>query len=205
MTDQISLDAQGLWSALAILQCEQIACVPTERERRLYRWFNICVYSMAALFVLLSGVGAVGGDHSSAFYAVLGLLGLVSVALMLGTIVLFFLNWGLIRKLYRHAQLRKRLKLADYFASAFSAERKATVVGNVVTMLTFIVGWLLILASFFGAVAIVVEDIRVKETGLFAVGSVYLVMFLVGVSFISFRYVRRGKQRLEWCCSCRKR
>jgi len=197
MTDQISLDTQGLESALEILRREQTDCVPTERERRLYRWFNICVYSMAALFVLLSVVGAVGGDQSSAFYAVLGLLSLVSGALMLGTIVLFFLNWGLIRKLYRHAQLRKRLRLADYFASAFSAERKSTAVGNVIALLMFIAGWLLILFSFFGAVAIVIQDIRLKEMGAVAVGSVYLVMFLVGVSFISFRYMRRGKQRLE--------
>ena len=197
MTDQISLDAQGLESALAILQREQTAYVPTERERRLYRWFNICVYSMAVVFVLGSIVGPMIGKESGPLYAVFGLLGIVAGVLMLGTIVLFFLNWTLIRKLYRHAQLRKRLKLADYFASAFSAERKTTVVANVVTMLTFIAGWLLILFSFFGAVAIVIEDIRVKQMGPVAVGSVYLVMFLIGVSFISFRYVRRGKQRLE--------
>lgn len=196
MTDQVSLDAQGLESALAILRREQTAYVPTEREKRLYRWFNICVYSMAAVFVLLSVVGAVSEDRSDAFYVVLGLLGLVSGALMFGTVVLFFLNWGLMRKLYRHAQLRKRLRLADYFASAFSAERKTTAVRNIIALLMFIVGWLLILFSFVGAVLIVIQDISVKEMRAVA-GSVYLVMFLVGVSFISFRYIQRGKQRLE--------
>jgi len=54
MTDKISLDAQELESALGILQREQVACVPTERERRLYRWFNICVYLTAASFVFVA-------------------------------------------------------------------------------------------------------------------------------------------------------
>jgi len=192
MTDQISLDAQGLDSALAILQREQTAYVPTERERRLYRWFNICVYSMAVVFVLGSIVGPMIGKESGPLYAVFGLLGLVAGVLMLGTIVLFFLNWTLIRKLYRHAQLRKRLKLADYFASAFSAERKSTAVGNVIALLMFIAGWLLILFSTFGALVIV------AIAGMhWIVGAVYLAMVLVGVSFVSFRYMQRGKQRLE--------
>lgn len=196
MTDQISLDAQALESALAILQREQVTCVPTERERRLYRWFNICVYSMAVVFVLVVSMGAVdGGKGSDPFRIVFGLLSLVAAAFMLATIVLFFLNWGLIRKLYRHAQLRKRLNLADYFASAFSAERKATVVGNVVTLLMFIAGCLLILVSFFGAVGIAIEESRGQAMGPLA--SVFVATFLVGVSFISFRYMRRGKQRLE--------
>jgi hypothetical protein len=197
MTDQISLDAHGFESALEILRREQAVCVPTERERRLYRWFNISVYSMAAVFVLLLMAPMIG--ESGPMRMVYGFLALVAGALMLGTIVLFFLNWGLIRKLYRHAQLRKRLRLTDYFASAFSAERKTTVVGNVISMLTFIAGWLLILSSLLvGAVTIAIEEIRAAGMGWVALtGAIYLVMFLVGVSFVSFRYMQRGKQRLE--------
>jgi hypothetical protein len=197
MTEHISLDAHGLESALGILQREQTACVPTDREKRLYRWFNICVYATAVVFVLMASMGAMGEEVSDSFHMMLGLLGLVAGALMLGTIVLFFLNWGLIRKLYRHSQLRKRLRLGDYFAAAFSAERKTTAVGNVIALLTFIAGWLLILASFFAAVVIVIGETSPKETGSIAMGSVFVPMFLVGVSFISFRYMRRGKQRLD--------
>lgn len=198
MTEQISLDAHGLESALGILQREQTACVPTQRERRLYRWFNICVYATAAMFVLMTSMGAWGEeDGSDSFYMMLGVLGFLAGALMLVTIALFFLNVPLMRKLYRHSQLRKRLRLGDYFAAAFSAERKTTRVGNVVALLTFIAGWLLIPASFLAIVAIVVGDTHVGEMELLAAGSVFVPMFLVGVSFISFRYMRRGKQRLE--------
>ena len=196
MTDQISLDAQGLDSALGILQREQTAYLPTEREQRLYRWFNICVYSMAILFVLeFAMVGA--ADKEGALSILFGLLSFVVGALMLATVILFFMNLGFMRKLYRHAQLRKRLRLASYFADAFSAERKSSLAGNIVTQLTTIAGWLLIVFAFFGAVAVAIEDASVKDIGALAAGSVYLGVFLVGVSFISFRYARRGKQQLE--------
>ena len=208
MTDKISLDAQELESALGILQREQVACVPTERERRLYRWFNICVYSTAALWVFVSAssvfiISRAPGDivNSDRFVAILGFISLVNGVLTVGAVVLFFLNWGLIRKLFRHAQLRKRLKLDNYFASAFSAERKTTVVANVTTLLTSIVGWSLILISFFAALGSIGTNIEsIEEKAAVEVAYVVLglmLMALVGVSLVSFRYVQRGKQRLE--------
>jgi hypothetical protein len=207
MTDKISLDAQELESALGILQREQVACVPTERERRLYRWFNICVYSTAALWVFVSAssvfiISRAPGDivNSDRFVAILGFISLVNGVLTVGAVVLLLLNWGLIRKLYRHAQLRKRLKLANYFANAFSAERKTTVVRNVTTLLMSIAGWLLILTSFFlvgGFILASIEGIT-ANAGLDVVYFVIVILIaLVGVSLISFRYVQRGKQRLE--------
>jgi hypothetical protein len=198
MSDQVSLDAQGLRDALAILQREQAAYLPTERELTFYRWFSIFAYSTAASVGLVIALGVVSDDiQAGTMSVVFEFLSIAALVTMFATIVLFALNTSLIRKLYRLAKLRKRLNLADYVAEALYAARHP--LRRFVTTMTHVVslvGWLLIIGAFLGGVAVVFTVLD-EGTSPITLGSIYLATFVVGVSFISFRYIRRGKHQLE--------
>lgn len=198
MAEEISLDAQGLQTALAVLQREQTAYLPSASERKRYRAFNLCVYVMAA-GVVAEGtmMGGAIGETSEAYYVLLGFVTILVGLLMLATVVLFFLNLGLIRKLHGHAQLRRRLNLRDYFAGAFSAERRATRIANVLTLLLAVLGGCFVVLGLGGLIAVGFADLRAAKIGLMAAASVYVVMVVLGISFFSFHFMRRGQQRLE--------
>jgi hypothetical protein len=195
MTEQISLDAQALEAALGILHREQAAYLPTRRERALYRAFNVSAFSMvlvSALFLFLTI-----DLEEKVFSLILGLLFIVGGLVSLATLVLLILNIGLIHKLYRHAQLRRRLRLAFYFAPVFSAERRQKRVVNALTMLITVVG---VLFSLVGLLLLGVSVWAISKapelwTAVFLGFSLALLGGGLGLACLHF--VRRGKQRLD--------
>lgn len=202
MTDQVSLNPRGLKTALEVLRREQVAYLPTARQNKLYRAFNISAFLMTSVavlgFIVMSmadGVKGFVGETISAFLT--GGLLAIAFLLTLSTAVLFVLNWGLIRKLYRHAQLRRRLKLANVFEPEFGAERRATRVRNAITMLIIVLGALLALAGLFGLVGTLALWIALAEHWLLYLVTPCLIVMAVGLGLGSLHFMRRGKQRLE--------
>ena len=207
MTEHVSLDARTLEAALAVLRREQAADLPTARQTTLYRWFNVSAFSLAGVsvfwFIAAGMAGEISdsmGDEPFEIFALLlnGAAGLLS----LSTTVLFFLNGGLIRKLYRLAKLRARLRLAGYFEPAFSATRKATRVGNAVTAAIIMLGLLMMGAGAGGIVAasLMLDSrsfITLTKPQFLLVVAVSLAVIAAGLGLVSLHFMRRGKQRLE--------
>jgi hypothetical protein len=129
-------------------------------------------------------------------------LHILFLILAVTTIVLFALNWGLIRKLYKQAKLRRRLKLAYYFRPAFRAQRQATRLKNFITMGITALGTILALS---GALAVVLSFLLWIDGGFFqldgaefaTVLSVSLAWTSLGLGLASLHFMRRGKERLE--------
>jgi hypothetical protein len=133
--------------------------------------------------------------------AFIGGLFVIGGLISLATLVLFVLNYGLMRKLYRHAQLRRRLKLAYYFAPAFSAERRQDRLKNALTMMVVAIGALFVLTGILGMVASVLA-VRSQSGSLtgeqfLVLAGVSLAMLGGGLGLACLHFVRRGKQRLE--------
>lgn len=206
MSDQISLDARGLEAALAVLRREQSAFLPTTRQAKLYRAFNVSAFAMAGVTVLIvlfmMSAEALEEVDEATFEMSAGLVAIVAGLLSLTTLVLFILNAGLMRKLYRHAQLRRRLKLAYYFQPAFSAQRKASPLGNLVTKCIIVLGALVIL---FGVLMVTLGFAMWLSSGWLSLDGSQLFVFLlascaiigVGLGMCSLHFVRRGNERLE--------
>ena len=207
MTEHISLDAQGLEAALGILHREQAAYLPTRREDLLYRAFNVSAFTMAGVAAIVIFLLPVMDDMAGVleerlFGAMIAVLFIAGGLLSVVTLVLFILNFGLIRKLYRHAQLRRRLKLAFYFAPVFSAQRRQTRVKNVLTMLIIVIGVLFGLAGILGAVVSVLLWASRGFLTLNAAQALVGVGFSLavlggGLGLACLHFVRRGKQRLD--------
>lgn len=209
MTGQVSLDPRGLEAALALLRREQGAYLPTTRETRLYNAFNIAAVATAVLFLLLVVLSMVEDQElladvgTAGFEAVVLTLGACAALFGLATAVLFFLNWSLMRKLYRHAQLRRRLKLAFYLAPAFSAQRKVTRLQNSITLAIIVVGVLMTLGGLAGlALAFLLwlsgaSWLSLNTPQFIAVALTCLAMMAAGLGVASLHFVRRGKQRLD--------
>ena len=197
MSEQISLDARGLETALAVLRREQTAYLPSSRQAKLYRAFNLSAFALAGVFVvgffLLMGADTIVGGE--VFSLTVGILTLAAIAFSVSTLVLFVLNAGLMRKLYQHAQLRQRLKLAYYFRPAFTAQRRVRRFGNLVTMLIIGLGVWVTLTGLIGLVVSFAMSSRAPEFVLFGLASLALIGSGLGLGALHF--VRRGKERLE--------
>ncbi len=208
MADRISLDNDALNAALLILRREQSAYLPTRRELFLYRAFNVSAFSIVVAGFLLLARASMATDAFSAFFdaKTVSLLNTMGIAIAVfsgaGMLVLYPLNFGFMRKLYRHAKMRRRLKLANYFAPAFSANRKLKRLTNLLTMAMFVLG---ILVFSFGILMIGLAIINAVESDYFS-GNLFgfvmvmafaLALMIIGTSFASIHFVRSGRQRLE--------
>lgn len=202
MSNDLVMSPREIKAALAVLEREQAADLPTRRQNALYRAFNIAAFATAivVLFAVLEFLKAAMEIEPSD--TELQVLAILFVILGPITIIFFFLNWGLIRKLYRQARLRRRLKVAYYFRPAFRAQRQATWLKNVVTMGIILLGLALIA---FGLFAVLICFVLWGDTGWFglsdlqfAIGlSASLALTFVGFGLASLHFVRRGKERLE--------
>jgi len=208
MTEQVTLDPGRLKAAFAVLDREQAAYLPTERQNRLYRAFNISVYATIVAFAIALAIGgliphAAETPGTDVYWKVIKVLGWIGNILAVATLTLFISNWGLIRKLYRHARLRRELKLACYFEPAFRAQRKATRVGNAVTMTIALLGVVLVVGSLAFSIASFAIWLSTSVSAAdFSNITIHLLsrslpVLGVGLSFASLHFVRRGKQRLE--------
>ena len=208
MADRIALDVDALSAALRVLRREQSAYLPTRRQIFLYHAFNVSAFSIVVAGALLlvsygMGLDAFRATVDAEIISELTMIGLVIAAISAaGMLVLFPLNFGLMRKLYQHAKMRKRLKLANYFAPAFSADRKMKKLTNFLTMVMFAFG-LLIFAS--GIMLVVLAIIDLLTTDFFSneplvfliILACALALMITGVSFSSIHFVRRGRRRLD--------
>jgi hypothetical protein len=202
MADDVPLGFRELDAALTVLRREQATYLPSPRQNRLYRAFNVSAFATIAAVVLALLLGTFSGDGDTGLLltVVLALLILIAVVLAIATLVLFILNWGLMRKLRRHARLRRRLKLAYYFAPAFSAERRQTRFGNFVTGLITVFGVLLAAVGILGIAGSLIVWLTygsAKILLLLVSELLFVAVFGVGVGLASLHFVRRGKQRLE--------
>jgi len=198
VSEQISLDARGLEAALAVLRREQTAYLPSSRQAKLYRAFNVSAFALAAVFVLWFALAMnvqVFEENDTMLGIAAVILTLAAIAFSLSTLILFVFNAGLMRKLYRHAQLRQRLKLAYYFQPAFTAQRRVRRFGNLVTMLIIGLGVWITLSGLSGIFVSVFMLPRGPQSLLFGLGSLALVGAGLGLGALHF--VRRGKERLE--------
>jgi hypothetical protein len=203
MSNDFALGPREIKAALAVLEREQAAHLPTRRQNTLYRAFNLASYAMALVVLLwlleVSLLSMLGGENLAIAYYVPGVLFLI---LGVTTSVLFGLNWGLIRKLYRQAKLRRRLKLAYYLRPAFRAQRRATRLKNAVTMSITALGIAMILL---GLPAVALSFLLWIDGGFLQLSHLEFAIFLsaslawtsVGFGLASLHFMRRGKERLE--------
>ena len=98
--------------AMAVLEQEQQAILPSQWQKRFYYLFNLAQWSLISsilVFLIMSGFYADEIDMPLPVDAVLW----VVLALSAVTIPLFFLNLPLVWKLWRHARLRRHRMLRD--------------------------------------------------------------------------------------------
>ncbi len=202
MAGEFSLNSGELQAALAILEREQAACLPTPLQARFYRAFNIAAYLLAAVAaaeIVIFTIAFAGEDDPSEALEPLhwAFMGLCAILF-----VLFVLNVGLIRKMYRHAQLRRRLRLTNFLMPVFRAEREASKIKNIVTICISVVGAVLTIVGLLSVVLVFTLWIEPGFLHLsdaqFAVALPMTLAFTsVGIGLMSFHFMRRGKQRLE--------
>ena len=107
----------------------------------------------------------------------------------LSLVPLWILNLGLVRKLWGMARARHRLGLNEALVPAFRAERSKHRLWNILTASLAVLALVVIL---FGTVGVMTES-------TFSLGDKVIlltVLPIVGLSFGSIHYVRRGMERL---------
>src|SRR5262245_9879275 len=117
MTATRTLGSREFETALAVLKREQAENMPSSRQLLFYRLFNWSVLPFLAvgiLYLLSLAAADMGDDWEVIFLETWGVVSLI-------VIVLFVANIGLIRKLRRQAQLRRRLQLTEQLRLACKA------------------------------------------------------------------------------------
>lgn len=192
MREEPTLSPREFELALKVLEREQEAHMPSRRQEALFRWFNFAVYTLLGLAAAI-GVAAVAEFETIALW-LWGAQGIIVVTLT----VLFFLNLGLIRKLWNQARLRRRLRLDQHFEAAFRAERSESRLKNYLTFILSILGYPSVIAGFFIIASAFV--LLFLDFGLFysvLALSIGIAFATVGLSLVSFHFMLRGKQRLD--------
>ena len=108
---------------------------------------------------------------------------------LLSLIPFSILNLGLIRKLWSMARARNRLGLNEALATAFKVERRKHRVRNLLTGSLTVLAILMVL---FGLIGVMVTPMPSFAYRL----SFFLAFAIVGLSFGSIHYIRRGVERL---------
>ncbi len=167
-----NLSTTQLEEALAILNKEKGANVPTRRQKVVFVLFNISVFGVVATLVWILFVEA----PPEWLYVVLGLLVMILP-------VLFLLNLPLLWKQWRQMRLIRKFGLQEALQAPWEQMKKSSRIANVATVAFACVGLLVML---FG----LSEGL---ETDLLY-GAIF---FVLGLSFLTIYYVRRNRQKLE--------
>lgn len=191
MRENPTLGSNAFERALAILNREQEANMPSRRQTTYFRLFNLIVY----LFIGIGVVTIVG--HGFGFHKeMMWLWGLQGIVLFL-IIVLFFLNLGFVGKLKNQAKLRRQLRLDQNLKALFKAQRRETKVSNLWTLLISILGYPLVAIGLSGFVILLLVAVVDRDWGPLVGSAAGLGLTVLGLSFIFLHFMRRGKQRLE--------
>lgn len=196
--------AQIAWSeykaALAILEQEQRAYLPSPRQIILFRSFNYLVHASVIFGAILVYSILKGTEADLEKLVWLAWLEFTLVVLI---IPLFVLNWGFILKLRRLGRLRRILGLETALKKAFKAGHEKSLLSHVNTIFIATLGVLVVAFSLFGLVSIIYLSVTEAQSStpklneIFLLLAVALAIGMVGASFISLHFMWRGKRRLS--------
>lgn len=189
MTTKSTLDSREFELALAILQREQAAHMPSRRQELWFRLFNLSVFAFLGTFAIavLATVPNKPGMENIAL-----VLWVISGFLILSTVVLFFLNLGLMRALMRQARLRRRLQLGKSLKDAFKARRRRGRMKNILTLIIAFLGVIIVPAGVLFVVPLLFWFVPTP----YVLGFLFILTVLA-LSLVFLHFMRRGKQRLE--------
>ena len=191
MRENPTLGSNAFEKALAILNREQEANLPSRRQETLFRLFNLVVY-------LFSGIGAVAiVGHLFGFHTQMQWLWGLEGIVFLPIVVLFFLNMGLVGKLRNQARLRRRLGLNQDLKALFKAQRREKKFSNIWALLVSILGYPLVVIGLFVFGLFLFIATAFTDSELLIASAAGLGLTVLGLSFIFLHFMRRGKQRLE--------
>lgn len=164
--------------------------MPSRRQELLFRLFNLSVFTFLGTFAVavLAAVAEPPGMNEVA-----EMLWWISGLLILSTVVLFFLNLGLMRMLMRQARLRRRLQLVQSLKDAFKAKRRHGRIRNVLTLIMALLGPVLVLAGG----SLILLYLLWFGIEIHYVLSVLFILIVLALSLPFLHFMRRGKQRLE--------
>lgn len=184
MVKGVTLSGHQLESMMAILDREQQELLPSHRELLLYRLFSFTTYSAAigALLVVLLGI-----VHALALIFVFAC---AFVILLFLSLLLLPLNIPLMRKLHRHAGLRRRLGLTRDLKAFFASRRRRGRWRNLLELDVAVLGVVMIV--FFVCSAVM----RPPHEPVVLLGMVML-FAPVGVLVPTLYLMRRGRERIE--------
>ena len=187
MTARISLATEESQRALEILQQELLTFRPSRGQLFAYYALNLNVVAFVTAFVafFLTGEGTTSREVAS------GVVGLTAIAML--PILLF--NVKLVSTLWRAARMRKRLGLAEPLAAAFRAQRRKSLVLNLITSLLVGVGMIFVIVAV-AVPAIVPGELEAESRALFVTFLIGIYLIL-GTALISLHYIRRGLERLK--------
>ncbi len=115
--------------------------------------------------------------------------------LVLSTVVLFFLNLGLMGTLIRQARLRRRLQLVQSLKDAFKAKRRHGRIRNVLTLIIALLGAVPVAAG--GYLVLIYLTFGAGSSEIHYLLGVLLILIVLALSLPFLHFMRRGKQRLE--------
>jgi hypothetical protein len=185
--------------AMAVLEQEQQAILPSRWQRRVYYLFNFAQWSLSSSILILLVTSGFYLDEPNAPLAVLVLLWVVLILSLL-IIPLFFLNLGLVGKLWRHARLRRELGIREGLRDSFKMARRQGRIRNWITRFMAIAGVLIVIIALVAVVFIHIS-FTLKDIYLDTEGGIPLLIsfgiFVVGLSLFSLHFIRRGRERLN--------
>jgi hypothetical protein len=193
MTAKSTLNSQEFKLVLAILQREQTAHMPSRRQELLFRLFNWSVFAFLGT-VVVAGLATVfdvfGGPRMQDIAVVLLW---ISALPILSTVILFVLNLGMMRMLFRQARLRRRLQLVQSLKDTFKAKRRHDRIRNIFTLFVAFLGpvFVVVVGSF---VLLILLWVGTETHYVFGV---LFVLIVLALSLAFLHFMRRGKQRLE--------
>lgn len=157
--------------------------MPSPRQDLLLKLFNYAVFLFVGIIIL--EIIYLSFDLSLGDFEYL--LDWFALALLVIVLVLFALNFGLVRKLFLQARLRRELHLQQRLRSIFKLARWK----HRLTLSISFLGYLVFLAGLFILVLAIAFDASLE---LFAFP---VAIIALGLSFTSLHFMKRGRERLD--------
>jgi hypothetical protein len=122
MTAETALSSQEFERALAVLQREQHAHMPSARQVFLFRTFNWVVFSFILFSVLAFVLPFIADSFETedTFPLIIGIFALLWFSLSILVVLLFFLNLGFMLKLVEQSRLRRKFNIEKRLKKAFN-------------------------------------------------------------------------------------
>jgi hypothetical protein len=200
------LDKQQFAQALAILEREKPS-LPEKRRVTLMKWaaWGALVFSPGWFLVVLF-------EPAWAYFLLLSAL-----ACFLLVVPLFVANLSVVRKLWRAAVIRRKMRLSQRLEAAFRARRKKHWIYNKLTALMAVVGGVISVGGVYGLIftaGSIVRDGRaallsgegpwVSEESRFQL-EVAVVLVVFGLACMFIHFIQRGTERLAVVSELRTR